>query len=409
MRKRVFIAIHYMEIGGGEMSLLGLLKAIDYTQYEVDLFIYSHKGQLMQYIPKEVNVLPEIARYADIERPIIDVIKHGSWKIAYARLKTKRQYYSFLKKNRLESSDEVYRILAENITPYLPSLESFGEYDLAINYLGLPRVVLQKVMAKKKVCWIHTDYTAVRLNADKDVNTWGAFDHIVSISPDVTRSFLETFPSLEYKIVEIENIISSSFVRQRAGLIPSTEIHKEMPRETNVVNLLSVGRFCEAKNYDNVPDICRRVNSILSTVDSHLLARWYIIGWGGDEELIRHRIKECNMQECVILLGKKDNPYPFIKACDIYVQPSRYEGKSITVREAQLLLRPVVIANYKTAKSQVIDGVDGIIVPLDNEGFAKGLSEVIIRKDKRDRIVAGMKQRDYEKADEVKRINDLFS
>ena len=78
------------------------------------------------------------------------------------------------------------------------------------------------------------------------------------------------------------------------------------------------------------------------------------------------------MQERVIILGKKNNPYPYMRACDLYVQPSRYEGKAVTVREAQLLGKPVVITNYATSASQLEDGADGVIVPMDNAGCAEG-------------------------------------
>lgn len=66
-------------------------------------------------------------------------------------------------------------------------------------------------------------------------------------------------------------------------------------------------------------------------------------------------------------LGKNLNPYPYICRCDLYVQPSRYEGKCVSVKEAQMLRKPVVITNYATANSQVENGVDGIIVTMDNE------------------------------------------
>ena len=77
MKKRLFIAIQYLEIGGAERSLIGLLNAIDYTRYEVDLFVYRHTGEFMSLIPKEVNLLPEIKKYTTISRPIKDIIKEG--------------------------------------------------------------------------------------------------------------------------------------------------------------------------------------------------------------------------------------------------------------------------------------------------------------------------------------------
>ena len=169
------------------------------------------------------------------------------------------------------------------------------------------------------------------------------------------------------------------------------------------MNLLSVGRYCQAKNYDNVPDIVRRI------VDSGITdLRWYIIGFGADEDLIRSKIAEAGMEDHVILLGRKENPYPYIKACDIYVQPSRYEGKSVSVREAQMLCKPVAVTAYATAASQVRHGVDGVIVPLDNEGCARGLAEFICDKALQERIVAYLSANDYGNESEVEKIYRLL-
>lgn len=170
------------------------------------------------------------------------------------------------------------------------------------------------------------------------------------------------------------------------------------------MNLLSIGRFCTAKNYDNVPDITRRM------IDHGIEdLRWYIIGYGGDEELIRSKIAEAGMQDHVILLGKKDNPYPYIKACDIYVQPSRYEGKSITVREAQILGKPVVVTAYPTASSQINDGVDGVIVPLDNEGCARGIAAFISDRELQKKIASNLQSNDFGSEQEVQKIYNLIN
>lgn len=168
-----------------------------------------------------------------------------------------------------------------------------------------------------------------------------------------------------------------------------------------MTRLLSVGRFSEAKNYDNVPDICRRM--VKEGVD----VKWFIIGFGGNEQLIRRKIEEAGMQEHVIILGKRSNPYPYIRACDIYVQPSRYEGKSVTVREAQMLCKPVVVTNYSTASSQIKNGVDGVIVPMDNEGCAKGLAKVIMDKVLQTRLTDYLKTHDYGNEREVDKIYQI--
>ena len=114
------------------------------------------------------------------------------------------------------------------------------------------------------------------------------------------------------------------------------------------------------------------------------------------------------MENLVILLGKKDNPYPYIKACDIYVQPSRYEGKSVTVREAQILCKPAVVTNYPTAQSQINDGFDGVIVPLDNEGCAQGIANFIANKELQEQIVENLKSGDYANESEVNKIYNFL-
>lgn len=218
VKPRIFIASHYLEIGGAEISLIGLLQSFDYDKVDVDLFVYRHVGELMEFIPKEVNLLPEIGVYSQFETPLLQTLFSRYWRIGVARLQTKWHFLQYVKKNGNNSSYAYYQYLANNVTPLLPSLKGYGYYDLAINFIGLMNIVLDKVDAAKKVTWIHTDYSTVNVNAELELPVWGRFDRIASISPDVTRTFLQVFPSLAPKIVEIENILSPEFVRRRAEL-----------------------------------------------------------------------------------------------------------------------------------------------------------------------------------------------
>lgn len=398
MKKRIFISMHYLELGGAEISLIGLLQALDYSKYDVDLFIHRHQGELMTFIPKEVNLLPEIAAYACIESPLMEAIRRGQLGMAWGRLKARWRARKYQPKNVLLPQCAIFQYIAQEVEPSLPSLEKYGEYDLAISFLQPHNYVLSKVKAKKKVCWIHTDYTKVEFDIDAELPVWKAYDHIVSISPDVTRTFLQVFPSLENKMVEIENILSSEFVHKRAV---EFDVSVEMAEFEDVINILSVGRFSEQKNFDNVPDLCRRIRM------EGINIVWYIIGFGNDT-LIRKKINETQMDEYVIILGKRSNPYPYIKACDIYVQPSRYEGKAVTVREAQMLCKPVVITNYATAKSQIQNGVDGVIVPMNNEGCAKGIAEFIEDKGLQNKIINYLHSHDYGNVAEINKLEKLM-
>ena len=136
--------------------------------------------------------------------------------------------------------------------------------------------------------------------------------------------------------------------------------------------------------------------------------KWYVVGYGGDEQMIRNLIKENNLEDSFILLGKKVNPYPYINAGDIYVQPSRYEGKAVTVVEAQILGKPVVITNYTTAKSQVRDNVDGYICELSVEGIADGVEKLYKDKNLRIKLSENCKNTDYSNSSELENLYNIF-
>ena len=394
MRARIFINMHYMEIGGAERALLGLLNTIDTNKVDVDLFINQHTGEFMKLIPKKINLLPEISAYSVIEKPITTAIKKGHVGIAIARLLAKVHY---LIKNWRKNSDDasIFNLVAKYTTPLLPALKKYGEYDLAISFLTPHNIVKEKVFAKKKIAWIHTDYTKISVDANAELHVWNSFDNIVSISNDVTNTFTQVFPSLKSKIIEIENILSSSFIRQQASLFEPKEMQGDF------IKLCSIGRFCYAKNFENIPFVAKELK------EKGLNFKWYIIGFGDNLETIEN-IKKTNTEDSVILLGKKGNPYPYIVNCNIYVQPSRYEGKSVTVREAQILGKPVIITDYPTAKSQVKDGVDGIICNINNDSIAEAIYNLAQNKETQIEISNYLITHDYGNEKEVNKIYQLL-
>ena len=311
--KNILVFSHAMEIGGAERALLGLLENIDTTEYNVDLFLMRHQGELMQYIPDTINLLPEIPQYASLAVPITTVLKKKQFKVALGRVHGKQKAKKRVQELGLPQDNDVALEYSHKYTiNAMPRIGEEGkEYDLAISFLTPHYFVAEKVIAKKKVAWIHTDYSVVSVDRESQLNMWDRYDVIASISDKVTDSFVETFPKLEKKVQLIQNIMPMKYME---ALKNEFDVEDEMPSDGSV-KLLSIGRFCTAKNFDNVPMICRLVR------DKGIDLKWYLIGYGGDETLIQRKIVEAGMQEYVIMLGKKENPYPYIKACDIYVQP----------------------------------------------------------------------------------------
>ena len=397
MKKKMLIVSHALELGGAERSLIGLLDALNPELWEIDLFLLRHEGELMDAIPNHVNLLPQVSAYTVLARPMKDTLKEGHILLTAARLAGRVSAKQYERKHGFTESGVSLEYSHKFTYRLMPKICPDTEYDLAISFLTPHYICAEKVRAKKKLAWIHTDYSCVQVNRESELKMWDRYDRIVSISDAVTDSFLGVFPELKAKIVLIENILPEKLIRKQAEAF---SVEKEMPEKG--IRLLSVGRFCAAKNFDNVPDICARL------LQAGLDVYWYLIGFGGDEGLIRQKIKEAGMENRVIVLGKKENPYPYIKACDLYVQPSRYEGNCVCVREAQMLGKPVVITRYVTASSQLEEGLDGVIVPMDNEGCADGIAELLQNPARMAQLVEACKIRDYSNAKEAEKLEQLI-
>lgn len=396
--KKILVFSHALELGGAERALLGLLQSFDYEQYQVDLFLMRHEGVLMKYIPEEVHLLPEIPEYTCLAVPISVVLRKKKIKVLYGRVKGKSKAAQYVKKSNLNADNGVALEYSHKYTcKYMPNV-SVEEYDLAISFLTPHYFVAQKVNAKKKIAWIHTDYSFLDIDVASEENMWNAYNYIASISDACTEGFCSKFPNLRDRIVRIDHMIPADFVRKQAE---AYEVTREMSRDGSI-RILSVGRFCNAKNFDNVPDICRRL------LDVGLNVKWYLIGFGPDEELIKQKIQEAEMEKNVIILGKKANPYPYMKECDWYIQPSRYEGNCVCVHEAQILGKPVIITNYATAASQLDDGVDGIIVPGDNDGCAKQLEKLLLDEKIKGKLINACCAIDYRENTQIQKVYGIL-
>ena len=396
MKPRILIAMHYMELGGAESALLGLLQAHDPQKADIDLFLYDHVGELMQYIPNTVNLLPKVEAYSMLERPISELLRKGYWGVALGRILAK--YFAKQEKNNnKEKLDDIsaYYYIARYVNPFLPKINPSVEYDLAISFLQPHHYVLKKVRARKKLAWLHTDYSKVFVS-QREEEVWSQYDYIAAISAEVGHSFVHRFPNLDSKILPIENILSSQFIRQRAN-------EREARLSGTGIRLLTIGRYSYPKKLEDIPVMTAKLKRNFPDL------KWYIIGYGNPEEenKIKVNITKEGVQDSVILLGKKSNPYPYINACDVYVQPSRYEGKSITVREAQILCKPVIVTAYPTAPSQIQDGVDGVIVPLDIELCVDAMSSFLKNKEKQAKIAKYLSEHDYGNETEINKIYQL--
>ncbi|GGI46082.1 glycosyl transferase [Paenibacillus marchantiophytorum] len=391
---KILITVFDMEIGGIERSLINMLESFDYENYEVDLFICQHAGDFLSFIPEQVHVLPEQAQYTVFRKSMLSCLKEGHFSAFLIRLASKMLAGWKAKRRKLkEGSGYIQMQLVLKFTSYvLPKIDQ--EYDLAISYAWPHDIVANNVKAAKKMAWIHTDYSELEIDNEIDLALWNKFDTIASISDACTEAFLKTYPSLQSKIMLIENITSPRFIKQMA----------EEPLQINegqeeTFSIVSVGRLSYVKGFDMAVQALRLLH------DKGLTAiKWYIVGYGGYENQLKSIIAENKLENHFILVGKQMNPYPYMKHCDLYVQPSRYEGKAVTVTEAKILGKPVMITNYPTAGSQIEDGEEGLICELSVEGIAEGIERLYKDVVLRDSLASHCARTDYSNTDELNKI-----
>ncbi|PJW13246.1 glycosyl transferase [Geobacillus sp. Manikaran-105] len=395
--KNILIASFDMEVGGVERSLINMLENFNYKNYAVDLMLYRHQGDFMPFLPSKINLLSEIPQYATFRKSIGEILKDKQYSIGFSRILAKMNANFIGKiKGIVEPGYYQMQLMWKYSLSILPGLDK--EYDVAISYLWPHYFVADKVRAKKKIAWIHTDYSTIEIDINMDFKIWNKFDHIVAVSEACKNSFLKKFGKLENKVVVIENIISPEFIRKMAN----EEVDNPMINDSRF-KIITVARLSHSKGIDNAVKALR----ILKDKGYDDIA-WYIVGYGEDEKLIRDLIEEYNLYDRFILLGKKINPYPYIKEADLYVQPSRYEGKAVTVTEAKILGKPILITNYATAQSQVQNGFDGYITELSIEGIVDGIERLYRDSELRKELANNCKNTDYGNSYELEKLYKII-
>ena len=400
-KKKILIASFDLEVGGIERSLLGLLENFDYAKYDVDLMLYSHTGDFMKFLPDNgYRLLPENPKYATFRKGIATVAKSGYPLLAFKRLRA-RLYADKMLKNGVPEGKTPEFCQAQKCWDYtidsMPKLD--GEYDVAISFMWPHHFVAKKVKAKKKFAWIHSDYTKAFYDAPADEKIWQVFDKIVGVSDDVGKKLCEVFPSLEPKTTFVENLLSQEFVRAQARENIDTG---DMTVEDGEISLVSVGRLTHQKAFDVAIEVLKKM------LDDGYKVKWFVIGYGSDEEMLRNKAKEFGVEDKFVLLGKKLNVYPYVDKADLYAQPSRYEGKAVTIREAQMLGKACVVTNFPTAGSQVEDGVDAVLCGMSVDDIAKAIENMIDDSELRKRIEATAYSRDYGNLDEINKLYALI-
>lgn len=389
MKKVAFIT-GSLSRGGTQLSLVQLINNIE-GDYELSILLEKKETSLLSSINKKVK----ITYLTDIGNGITPrtfIEKALNSKDIVSILKGLTIYTRFLlNKNTL---------MLHNF--FLSNYSTLNEeFDIAIAYAGGMRnttlFTLDKIKAKKKVMWVHEDFTTLS-NEEKRLGEtlFQKFDKIFCVSEGSKIKFLELYPELLdkvevfYSIFDSKDWIEKAEAKTNIDFINSEEI-----------NLLTVGRLADEKGQDLIPEVVSMLR------DEGYSFKWYIIGDGYKKKWLVNEIKKRKIEDYLILLGDKENPYPFYKQCDIYVQTSRKEGYCISMAEALTFDKPIVATNFLTAKEFITHEKDGLIADINSQSIFENVKRLIDDKELINKIRKNVKKKSIDTKSEIIKFYNL--
>lgn len=363
MKKILFMCIN-MNIGGTEKALLTMLNEMDTSKYDITLLMLEKFGGFLNEIPSYVKV-----KYVDGFKEIKPFIKEPPQLLVKELIKSKKYFKGI---NTLLT----YAIskITNNISFYyryvLRNIKMIDEeYDLAVAYAGpmdlITYFVLNKIKAKKKAQWIHFDITKIGFNKSFAEKNYKKFDKVFVVSEEGKNKLINLIPALKEKTEVFFNVISCKLIEDMSKKEKSFDDNFDGKR------ILTVGRLSNEKGQDLTIPVLARLKG------EGYKVKWYCIGEGPEKSNYMKNIKELNIINDYILLGSKLNPYPFMKDCDLYMQPSKHEGYCITLGEARCFDNPIVTTNFTGANEQISNESTGLICDISEDEIYNSIKRLL--------------------------------
>jgi len=369
--KNILIVMDQLACGGIEKSIITYLSEMPETDYEVTLMLYRRGGVFEKYVPEWVHLedipLTAFGRGMLEEGRKALALRHVKEEAVFKLIRlagvalfgrffvptARRPLYYFRKSIDTENLDR--RV-----------------YDVAIAYHNIEQAlfVAAHVKARKKLTWFHTELSTLAFPPTVYDAIYRQFDGYVASSTAVYGELKKFFPGAGRKLKKSPYMVSLELCQRMASEYPPFD------RKFDGLRLLSVGRLSKQKGFDIAIEVFDRLKA------KGYQLEWTIIGEGSERASLEAMLRERKL-EGFNLIGLKENPYPYFAECDIYAQPSRYEGYCITLAEARMFAKPSVVTDFAGAREQLRDSETGLVVPCDVSVIEAALERLIKERDLR--------------------------
>ena len=394
-KKKLLIAYYQMIVGGSTTSLLALLNSLDKSKYEIDLQLYHNRGPMLADIPEGVNLLPPAVKY---DNRVGHLIKRAAFVLSGGMLRAR------LAAKKAGRSGHSGQMLVDFQTKHF-SKKNKKHYDVAIGFLeGWPvRYVAYHVKADKKLGWLHSTFANIAAIPDLEKNWMDKVDNVVFVADNCRDAFREAMPDMAEKAVTVRNITDSSLVRKRAEQCDEQDADFVRFRDADCFKIVTVCRVTiSVKGLDRAVACAKR----LKECGKRFL--WMILGDGADLERLREMIAQAGVSDCMVAVGNRMNPFPFVKQADVFCMPSRYEGKPMVITESMILGVPPFVTRYLSAEEQIQNGVEGVIAENEDDTIFEALREYMERPEALENMKAYLVAHDYGNSEYAREIENKY-
>lgn len=276
-----------------------------------------------------------------------------------------------------------------------------GDYDIEVAYLECgPTKIMAGSTNKKalKLAWVHCDLAkkeGMAAQTDKLKQYYRAYDKVVCVSKNVRDSFVQQLGSKSEAVV-LYNVNDETDIWEKAAAF-------DVPK-TEGFNLVALGRLTHQKGFDRLLEAC----AALKRDGYHFHLR--ILGEGPERYALEEQIQHYGLEAHVELTGFQKNPYPYLKAADLVVCSSRYEGFSTVATEALILGKPIVTTPCTGMDELLGDSEYGLITDDSVEGICSGIRRLLDEPELLAHYThaAGQRGKDFTKQIVLSRTEDFF-
>ena len=386
-KKQVAILLPWLKMGGTNKIALHFMREL--SEYcDVTLILSEYSGELLEQLPGNIRLI--VDRMQDFREIFMDDLRH----LRLGKLWKDVLYYGCIRAGR--DNVDNFRYLVRRHGDICDT-----EFDCAISYHGQsPERLLNliyRVRAKKKAAWIHGEFSNSADHCRRMNKYYEQMDRLFFVSGHTLESFQAKFDIPRSKCSVYYNPID------RSEIVTKAQLPCDPAFDPACINLVTVGRISSEKGQDMIPAVTRRL------LDAGHDVCWYVIGDGDMRPKVEQLCRDHGVADRVCLLGTRTNPYPFMAACDIYVQPSYTEGYSTTICEAGMLGKAIVgTAPSGGIWEQLDNGDSGMIVEATVGGLYGGISRLIAEPCLRRSFSEKIAQKNFEGTGEIRKFLDFL-